>query len=114
MHSNIECPICYEGITKDNSFTTKCKHVFCSKCYKILIKHTSKCPICRTNISTLRDNQDVHYEIQVVDIVYFAISYYLWSILKYSEIYVNYNMYIQITLSIYVMIQFVQRNINII
>lgn len=105
--SIFECPVCYEKTRKEKSFTTTCRHTFCSKCYKQMRRYSSRCPICRTNISITKRSHDINYEIQVTDIVYIAIIYYVWAIFNRAAIYVNYNTFIQVSLSIYVIVRFV-------
>lgn len=45
LDKSFECPICYEPIENDNTFTTHCNHVLCQGCAD---KCQNKCPMCRT------------------------------------------------------------------
>lgn len=45
---HIECGICYEPISRETVFFTKCGHMMCRCCEKKLYdKKTSQCPECR-------------------------------------------------------------------
>ena len=48
---NIQCSICYTGISVDNAFTTICNHTFCNPCATRWVLTNDTCPLCRSNIS---------------------------------------------------------------
>jgi len=54
---DIECPICYETIEKENICMTNCSHKFCNTCILQVIKMDRRqspcCPCCRTKIEVL-------------------------------------------------------------
>jgi hypothetical protein len=50
-HSNNECPICFNTISKEQLYITNCNHVFCKSCLdKWFNKSKFNCPSCRKNI----------------------------------------------------------------
>ena len=51
------CIICYEEF-ENEVVVTKCRHIFCGECYKIMSKNKSKfpCPECRSEINTKNIN----------------------------------------------------------
>jgi len=46
-----ECTICYEQFDKVTMVVTPCSHIFCIGCLKQMIKHGSKCGMCRQKIN---------------------------------------------------------------
>jgi len=48
---DLECPICYEKLNKENIIKTNCNHYFCKKCISKL--NSLLCPMCRGNIRKL-------------------------------------------------------------
>ena len=53
--TDIECPVCYETIEKDNVYMTNCAHKFCYDCITktININKEKSCPCCRGTIVKL-------------------------------------------------------------
>lgn len=53
--TDIECPVCYETIEKDNVYITNCAHKFCYDCITktLNIKKEKSCPCCRGTIVEL-------------------------------------------------------------
>lgn len=53
--TDIECPVCYETIEKDNVYMTNCAHKFCYDCITktININKEKSCPCCRGTIVEL-------------------------------------------------------------
>ena len=53
--TDIECPVCYETIEKDNVYMTNCAHKFCYDCLTktLNIKKEKSCPCCRGTIVEL-------------------------------------------------------------
>ena len=53
--TDIECPVCYETIEKDNVYMTNCAHKFCYDCITktLNIKKEKSCPCCRGTIVEL-------------------------------------------------------------
>jgi len=53
--NDIECPVCYETIEKDNIYMTNCAHKFCYDCITktLNIKKEKSCPCCRGTIVEL-------------------------------------------------------------
>lgn len=46
----IECGICYESISRETVFITKCGHIMCRVCEKKLYDNkTTQCPECRSD-----------------------------------------------------------------
>lgn len=56
----IECPICFNEIHKDQICTTNCKHDFCYNCLDKCIKNNINCPMCRENIETFEYNNEIN------------------------------------------------------
>ena len=55
VHNKIKCGICLEETSK-NIITLDCKHKFCKDCiYEWVVVSNQTCPICRTDISILRE-----------------------------------------------------------
>ena len=57
-----ECPICLKNCSMETCFTTNCNHVYCITClHKHMTTKTNKnhckCPLCRTEITTLESKQ---------------------------------------------------------
>jgi hypothetical protein len=50
MTGTMECPICYERLTK-KKITLECKHQLCFDCAVKWIPHQESCPMCRTTSS---------------------------------------------------------------
>lgn len=44
----MECPICYNKITKRFQVITECKHMFCNKCMNKWSSVSDNCPLCRS------------------------------------------------------------------
>ena len=42
-----DCPVCFNEMTKDNTFVALCGHLICKTCRGRLIK----CPLCKKNYS---------------------------------------------------------------
>jgi hypothetical protein len=55
----MECTICFENITKENKYQTKCNHVFCNSCITNWLLLNLTCPMCRNPI----ENQNIIYQI---------------------------------------------------
>lgn len=50
---DIECPICLENIEFSLINQTNCQHEFCHSCLLRHITTKTKCPLCRTEVSTI-------------------------------------------------------------
>tara|TARA_Y100000591_G_scaffold320522_1_gene334077 strand:+ start:2014 stop:2439 length:426 start_codon:yes stop_codon:yes gene_type:complete len=46
----MNCPICSDEITLENSVNTECNHTFCKKCFWKWTKENNTCPLCRHSI----------------------------------------------------------------
>ena len=46
----MNCPICDDEITLENSVNTECNHTFCKKCFWKWTKENNSCPLCRHTI----------------------------------------------------------------
>lgn len=58
-----DCPICFDGIDKNNLIKTNCNHTICHTCISTLLTRSRKvsCPMCRTNINFLKSySMEVH------------------------------------------------------
>lgn len=57
--SPVICPICQEDIDQQNTevkvYETACKHLFHEDCFNKAIKHSPKCPICRSVVSEVSE-----------------------------------------------------------
>lgn len=53
--TDIECPICYEGVEKDKVYMTNCSHKFCYDCISKTLETNKEqsCPCCRQKIEEL-------------------------------------------------------------
>lgn len=51
----MECPVCYENVTKDDYQALECLHSICNICFSKL--HQRVCPLCRATISVSYDQQ---------------------------------------------------------
>jgi hypothetical protein len=61
----LECPICYEGITAENLTISECNHFYCLNCYENAMNANPVCSICRTDLEHTRltcDEYDQYYE----------------------------------------------------
>lgn len=59
MNKPIECPICYDEITKVNCVTTECCHTFHASCLFKNMSNNVDCPLCRKElVETKDDNED--------------------------------------------------------
>jgi hypothetical protein len=45
----MECPVCYEELTRRVRVTTPCEHVVCLRCFLRL--RPPRCPLCRTDLA---------------------------------------------------------------
>jgi len=65
--SNIDCPVCYESVKRDDICITNCFHKFCYSCISQTLKtdKNQRCPCCRTQVfelvnkSILVENEDI-------------------------------------------------------
>jgi len=46
----LECPVCFENMTKDTFSLTRCYHKMCKTCIEQVKNTTNKCPICRKSL----------------------------------------------------------------
>lgn len=46
----MNCPICSDDLTLENTVNTECNHTFCKKCFWKWIKENNTCPLCRHSI----------------------------------------------------------------
>ena len=46
----MNCPICSDEITLENSVNTECNHTFSKKCFWKWTKENNTCPLCRHSI----------------------------------------------------------------
>lgn len=53
----MSCPVCYENILPESTYTTKCNHVFCKDC--IVVNNLDKCPLCRESINIYLDHLSI-------------------------------------------------------
>jgi len=56
-----ECPICYSYLRKDTRIQLpNCAHMFCKTCVCRLkeLQDTPTCPVCRTTMLTMKDDND--------------------------------------------------------
>lgn len=55
-----ECSICYESFVEEDVVTVldKCKHVFHVKCLENWGKYKQECPICRSNIPKIENQEE--------------------------------------------------------
>jgi hypothetical protein len=44
----VDCPVCYEPLTKDNTFIPNCAHLMCKACRPRI--QNNKCPTCRKDL----------------------------------------------------------------
>ena len=57
------CPICKEGINKDELFVTECNHKFHKNCFSDWKTNNDTCPLCRTKLNILDlDFMDTDYK----------------------------------------------------
>lgn len=59
--SDVSCPICLEAVKIPS--ITKCKHIFCSECIEVSLRHCNTCPSCRapltvSDVTTLVESAD--------------------------------------------------------
>lgn len=47
VHSQIECPSCFELLTKENLDVPNCGHLLCKTCKNKICETNCQCPICR-------------------------------------------------------------------
>ena len=45
----VDCAICYCSLTINNTVSTPCGHLFCSKCFFKWLHESKTCPMCREN-----------------------------------------------------------------
>ena len=43
----MNCPICSDDLTLENTVNTECNHTFCKKCFWKWTKENNTCPLCR-------------------------------------------------------------------
>ena len=46
----MNCPICSDELTLENTVNTECNHTFCKKCFWKWTKENNTCPLCRHSI----------------------------------------------------------------
>ena len=57
--SSITCPICLENIS-ENIIKTNCSHLYCKSCfYDFLDRGNFSCPMCRENIKSYNDGENL-------------------------------------------------------
>ena len=80
--SKLFCCICFEELqnAEINLSITKCNHHFCTTCLIKTMKHSSKCPLCRTILRSPK---------KPISINYFMISSLIQEELFYHSTYVN-------------------------
>jgi hypothetical protein len=47
VNSQMECPVCYEILTKDKLEVPNCGHLICKGCKEQICKTSCNCPICK-------------------------------------------------------------------
>ena len=50
---NVECPICYNNISKNTSIQTNCNHSYCGECIGTHLTAKTNCPMCRETVNNL-------------------------------------------------------------
>ena len=50
---DVECPICYNNISKNVSIQTNCNHSYCSACIGTHLTTKPNCPMCRETVNNL-------------------------------------------------------------
>jgi hypothetical protein len=53
INQNLKCSFCHDPFEKP--VTTLCEHIFCYQCIEQWITNENSCPICRRNISNIRE-----------------------------------------------------------
>ena len=49
-YNNIECPICYINVNRNNAFGFSCiEHLLCSTCHVECVARQMPCPLCRSS-----------------------------------------------------------------
>jgi len=47
VNDKLECPVCFEILTKDKIEVPNCGHLICKVCKETICKSSCKCPICK-------------------------------------------------------------------
>jgi hypothetical protein len=47
VNSQMECPVCFEILTKDKLDVPNCGHLICKSCKETICKGNCSCPICK-------------------------------------------------------------------
>ena len=72
INKELQCPICFNTISKFDNFKLNCDHIFCRECLKKWIfkdRYETNCPLCRKNLFYNYINLNLIQKSDNVDIV---------------------------------------------